>query len=67
MFEDFSDQKHVDSASQSSRGHLGGASFPKDLQPIGEGVIAIENGYPLVMTNIANWKITIFHGKIHDK
>ena len=22
--------------------------------------------YPLVMTNIANWKITIFNGKIHD-
>ena len=21
--------------------------------------------YPLVMTNIANWKITIFYGKIH--
>jgi len=23
--------------------------------------------YPLVMTNIANWKITIFNGKIHYK
>ena len=40
--------------------HVGGV-------PGESGQIRSQKDYPLVMTNIANWKITIFNGKTHYK